>query len=89
MLGLVYLIKAEPTLLPEVKVPEALWALENRRRTTSGGYRCLRCYEPARHAYVAETDQGPRWLDMCAPCGSALRKALEDYTRENIRRACM
>jgi hypothetical protein len=29
---------------------------------------CLRCGERAACAYIAETELGHRWLDLCWPC---------------------
>jgi hypothetical protein len=44
-------------------------------RTMDQVHPCLRCGQQAQLAYVAHTDKGPRWLDLCPPCGYAARKA--------------
>ncbi|MGI5171893.1 hypothetical protein ACQEU3_46880 [Spirillospora sp. CA-253888] len=71
--GMLHLLSAEPTLLPEA--PPDAGALINRR-TQDEIHACLRCGEQAQLAYVADTLIGPRWLDLCYPCGSWLRASV-------------
>jgi hypothetical protein len=63
--GLLHLLKAEPTLMPPVPTPSGA-AIEHRRLDEV--HPCLRCGERAACAYIAETELGHRWLDLCWPC---------------------
>ena len=83
-LGLAYLIKAEPTLLPVA--PDDDWAVQIRLRTSGEIHLCLRCGQRARCAYIAETTEGPRWLDLCPPCAIKLRDALDEDARRKTWR---
>lgn len=69
--GLLYLIKAEPTLLPPAPSVDMALAMEWRRRDEV--HACLRCGHRAQCAFVADTDAGARWLDMCHGCANWLR----------------
>lgn len=73
--GMLHLLKAEPTLLPEAP-PNATNHIEHR--TSDEVHSCLRCGEPAQLAYVADTEIGPRWLDLCHACGHWLRTSLDE-----------
>lgn len=76
-MGLVHLIKAEPTLLPEVDTPEYAWPMGSYLRVLAPHVVCLYCGQTSQCAYVAHTDTGPRWLDLCHLHGLALRQGLE------------
>lgn len=69
--GLLHLLKAEPTLLPEA--PAAATAQDIERRRLNEVHTCLRCGNVAVIAYVAHTELGARWLDLCAACDHWLR----------------
>ncbi|MGH3376000.1 MAG: hypothetical protein ACRDP6_14775 [Actinoallomurus sp.] len=69
--GMLHLLKAEPTLLPEA--PAAFTARDVDHRRLDEVHPCLRCGKRAHLAYVAHTDIGPRWLDLCHPCGYWVR----------------
>jgi hypothetical protein len=62
-----HLIKAEPSLLPEAPASDAWRRIDHR--TKDEIHPCFRCGQRACWAYIADTTLGPRWLDMCAPCG--------------------
>jgi hypothetical protein len=68
--GLLHLLKAEPTLLPEAP-PDAAARIE--QRTHDEVHSCLRCGKRAQEAFVADTEIGPRWLDLCPECSHWLR----------------
>lgn len=70
--GLLYLLKAEPTLLPEAP-PDATSRIEHR--THDEVHSCLRCGKGAQEAFVADTERGPRWLDLCHQCSRWLRNS--------------
>ncbi|MFC1418545.1 hypothetical protein [Streptacidiphilus cavernicola] len=46
---------------------------------------CLRCGHPGHSAYVLESLFGlaidPRWMELCAPCDSWLRRGLDAAAR--------
>lgn len=64
--GLLFLIREEPTILPPGpstdEFPEN--AIETRVRDEE--HPCLRCGNRAVVAYLAQTELGWRWLDLCA-----------------------
>ena len=70
--GFLHLLKAEPTLLPEA--PSEASAAHIDQRRLSETHSCLRCGESAQEAFVADTEIGPRWLDLCHACAGWLRK---------------
>lgn len=72
--GMLHLLKAEPTLLPAAPLNTTAQQIDHRRLDEM--HSCLRCGQPARLAYVASTELGPRWLDLCMKCGHWLRTAL-------------
>jgi hypothetical protein len=74
--GLLHLLKAEPTLLPVA--PESDWAAAIERRRLDEVHACLRCGQRAHCALVAETEIGPRWLDLCHRCIHWLRVNASD-----------
>lgn len=69
--GMLHLIKANPTLLPPAPSDWSAQAIEHRRNTEV--HACLRCGNHAQCAYVADTDLGPRWLDLCWGCSHWVR----------------
>lgn len=69
--GMLHLLKSEPTLLPQAPATYTAHDIDHRRLDEI--HRCLRCGQPAALAYVADTEIGPRWLDLCMPCGYWLR----------------
>jgi hypothetical protein len=74
--GMLYLLKAEPTLLPEAPDHATGTDIEHRRHDEV--HSCLRCGQPARCAYIADTAIGNRWLDLCAACDNWLRGSLSE-----------
>jgi len=78
--GMLHLLKAEPTLLHPAPVNYTARDMEDRRH--SGAHSCLRCGQSSQRAYVADTELGPRWLDLCAECDYWLRRGLDDLERE-------
>jgi len=74
--GMLYLLKAEPTLLPEAPADTTVAQMEHRR--VDEVHACLRCGERARNAYVADTKLGYRWLDLCHACAHWLRTTMTD-----------
>ena len=64
--GFLHLLKAEPTLLDPAPADFTGRDLEHRRLDEV--HPCLRCGGRAQSAYVAATELGPRWLDLCMPC---------------------
>jgi hypothetical protein len=82
-IGMVRLIAAEPTLLPTAPADD--WAAKIEQRRLGEVHSCLRCGQRARCAYIAHTNLGPRWLDLCPPCDLTLRRALdEDAKAEQV-----
>jgi len=73
--GFLHLLKAEPTLLPEAPAGAGAAQIEHRRRDEV--HPCLRCGKRAGAAFVADTELGPRWLDLCPGCEGWLRSAIE------------
>lgn len=69
--GLLHLLKTHPELLDEAPATEQGPATS--RRTSDEVHPCLRCGGRARVAYIALTDSGPRWLDLCHPDAHWLR----------------
>lgn len=69
--GMLHLLNAEPTLLPEAPANVAPRDIDHRRLDAI--HTCLRCGKRAKVAYVARTDIGNRWLDLCAACDHWLR----------------
>ena len=69
--GMLYLLKAEPTLLPPAPSDNLGPAIEHRRKDEV--HSCLRCGDRAQVALAAELDGGNRWLDLCAACEYWLR----------------
>ena len=66
-LGMLHLLKAEPTLLPAAPDDASGEDIEQRRR--EGGHACLACGERATTALIVQDPhgawQGKRWLDLC------------------------
>lgn len=62
--GLLYLIRAEPTLCPSVLGDDDL-AVAIEHRGHHEDHICLACGAPADAALVAGTKAGSRWLDVC------------------------
>jgi len=69
--GLLHLLKAEPTLLPEAPADHLGAAITHR--TQDEIHHCLRCGQDAGIAYIAHTDAGNRWIDLCPQCAYWLR----------------
>ena len=73
-LGLLYLLKAEPTLLPAAPDSASGEDIERRRREA---HSCLSCAQPATTALIVSdphgTWQGKRWLDLCYDCFGQVR----------------
>ncbi|HEY9408897.1 MAG TPA: hypothetical protein VIP77_04890 [Jiangellaceae bacterium] len=69
--GFLHLLNAEPTLLPEAPTGAGGEHIEHRRRAEV--HACLRCDRPAGCAFGADTELGPRWLDLCPGCEGWLR----------------
>lgn len=74
--GMLHLLKAEPTLLPEA--PDEATAAHITHRTHDESHECLRCGSRADIAFIAATEIGPRWLDLCASCEHWLRTSLSE-----------
>lgn len=53
------------------------------RRTQDEVHDCLRCGERAQAAYVAHTDKGDRWLDLCWRDAYAARWALDEAQHDH------
>ncbi len=70
--GLLYLLRAEPTLLPPAPESNQVEAIEHRRKDEV--HACLRCGARAQSAYIAATEIGPRWVDLCMICSAWLRE---------------
>lgn len=66
--GLLHLLKAEPSLLPPAPADRAVWAAAIEYRRADEIHTCLRCGNRANVAYIADTELGPRWLDLCPGC---------------------
>ena len=64
--GMLYLLKANPTLLPEAPPDADGKAIEHRRHDEV--HPCLRCGKRAMVAYIAALEIGPRWVDLCPGC---------------------
>jgi len=64
--GMLPLLKAEPRLLLPAPDTDLAQAIEHRRKNEI--HICLRCPERARVAYIAQTDIGNRWVDLCPAC---------------------
>src|ERR1039457_429084 len=75
-----HLLKAEPSLLPEAPWVDAWRQIDHR--TKDEVHTCLRCGERACTAYVADTALGPRWLDLCAPCGHWMISGMAEADQE-------
>lgn len=69
--GLLYLLRAEPTLLPPAPADSLAAAMDRRRHDEV--HPCLRCGLLAHYALVAHTEIGNRWLDLCILCTEWLR----------------
>ncbi len=67
--GMLYLIRAEPSLLPAAPSGvDVAKAIEHRRHDEV--HTCFRCGGRAQCAFVAHTEMGDRWLDLCADCAA-------------------
>ncbi len=66
--GMLLLFKANPTLLPAAPDVFDGRMIEHRRKDEV--HACLRCPSRAHTAYVAETELGNRWIDLCWPCAT-------------------
>jgi hypothetical protein len=64
--GLLYLLRDEPTLMDPAPADVDAQAMERRRHDEA--HTCLGCGTDARCAVVADTEMGPRWLDLCWRC---------------------
>ena len=64
--GFLILLRDNPTLMPPV-LGTVAYALQIEHRCRDEVHSCLRCGERAECAYVADTKQGMRWLDLCPP----------------------
>lgn len=62
--GLLYLIRAEPTLCPPV-LGEGDPVLMMQHRGHDEDHMCLACGKQANVAIIAATSAGGRWLDVC------------------------
>jgi hypothetical protein len=71
--GLLYLLRDEPTLMDPAPADVDVPAME--RRKLDEVHTCLGCGNRARCAVVADTELGPRWLDLCYGCVYEIRKA--------------
>ncbi len=71
--GLLYLLRDEPTLMDPAPADVGVEAME--RRKVDEVHTCLGCGGPAHCAVVADTELGPRWLDLCFGCVHEIRKA--------------
>lgn len=65
-------LEAAPTDAP----PQAIDA-----RSRDQVHGCLACNEPAQVAYIADTDKGPRWLDLCMKHSREVRQVSEKSRR--------
>lgn len=76
-------LKVNGDLLPLVADD---WTGEHiTRRTQDEVHQCVRCPKRAQVAYVAETDKGERWLDLCAHCAYEARQAVNRPEYEDFR----
>lgn len=71
--GMLHLLQAEPTLLSEA--PDDANAEHIDHRRLDSVHPCLRCGQRAQVAYIATTDIGNRWLDLCADCNAWMIRA--------------
>jgi hypothetical protein len=62
--GLLYLIKAEPSLCDPV-LGGGDRALLMQHRAHDELHTCLACGRPSNTSLIAETQDGDRWLDVC------------------------
>ena len=72
-LGMLRLIKAEPTLLQQA--PDTGTGVDIERRRQDEVHDCLGCGARATRACIALTSIGPRWLDLCEACAVAVHDA--------------
>jgi hypothetical protein len=80
--GMLYLLRANPTLLPEAPTNATGEQMEHRRHDEV--HACLRCGQRAQCAFVAHTDIGNRWLDLCAACSHWLQANLTPDDRFDL-----
>ncbi len=69
--ALLYLLRGNPTLLPEAPPDTTAEQMDHRRLDEV--HACLRCGKRAQCAIVAHTEIGNRWLDLCHGCTNWLR----------------
>lgn len=74
--ALLYLLRANPTLLPEAPADTTAEQMDHRRHDEV--HTCLRCGKRAQAAVVAHTSLGGRWLDLCHACLNWLRQNVSD-----------
>ncbi|MEU3455602.1 hypothetical protein ABZ671_18675 [Micromonospora sp. NPDC006766] len=74
MIGLLALIRAEPTLLPPAPEAALVGGAHMDHRRLDEVQTCLGCGQRAECAFVAETKLGPRWLDLCHACTYRLQE---------------
>lgn len=65
-------IRRDGSVLPAV--PVGWTGKDIHRRTDDEVHDCLICGGRAHMAYVAHTKSGHRWLDLCMPCSSEVRR---------------
>lgn len=65
------LLRDNPSLLPSAPIGATGPQMDHRRMDEV--HDCVRCGARATLAVVADTTAGPRWLDLCAPCGAEVR----------------
>jgi len=68
--GLLAFLAVHADLLHPVRGPCGPEAIEWR---LAHAHPCLRCGAIAMVAYIAGTERGPRWLDLCRSCDQWLR----------------
>jgi hypothetical protein len=76
--GMLYHLRANPTLLDPAPTDRDTWGSAITHRSEDEVHACLRCGEQAQIAVIAETPDRPRWLDLCFGCMHWLRMKLNE-----------
>lgn len=67
------LVQQNPSLLPAAPLGVTAQMIDFRREDAV--HDCLVCGERAGAAFVADTSEGPRWLDLCMSHSDEVRRA--------------
>lgn len=74
-------IRAHPEQLDPAPETDQGAAIEHRRLHET--HQCGHCGKPATVAFIAGTEAGMRWLDLCAPHGVAVQNVVRDWDAED------